>query len=232
MSEDADPTRFSEWLRGPSADQSGPLPRGFGSLKTLIADAMAFADDRAQRSAGDTEDSLACRAGCHWCCHLPVEATVAEVMTALDYALTHYSETALETLRERARSAARRYRTYPSQRPGESGSVPCPFLTGTRCGVYPARPLTCRGWNSYDANACESAYRKGPDEVVVPVNQRRRMDHASTGKRLAQAFLEQGLPGHVYLGAVLYELMSHESLPMFAECWLDGEIQLDQTHIA
>ena len=66
----------------------------------------------------------------------------------------------------------------------------------------------------------------------MPVNQRRRMVHASTGKRLAQAFLEQGLPGHVYLGAVLYELMSHESLPMFAECWLDGEIQLDQTHIA
>ena len=42
MSGDANPTRFSEWLRGPIADQSGPIPRGFGPLKTLIADAMAL----------------------------------------------------------------------------------------------------------------------------------------------------------------------------------------------
>ena len=60
MSRDANPTRFKEWKRGSSVDQSDPIPGGFGSLKTLIADAMEFAGERAQRSAGDTVDSLAC----------------------------------------------------------------------------------------------------------------------------------------------------------------------------
>ena len=232
MTRDANPARFTEWLRGSGSDHSSSIPHDFSSLKTLIADAMAFADDRAQRSGGDTAGSIACRAGCHWCCHLPVEATVAEVIIALDYALTHYGDTSLKMLRERARAASHRYPVYPNQRPPGTHSVPCPFLEGKACGIYPARPMTCRGWNSYDAGACESAYRQGPDEVVVPVNQRLRMVHASTGSRLARAFLEGGLQGHVYLAAVLYQLMSNDNLETFAQRWLDGEIEAGSDPLA
>ena len=101
-----------------------------------------------------------------------------------------------------------------------------PSPGGKECGIYPARPLTCRGWNSYDANACESAYRQGPDRVVVPVNQRLRMVHPSAGARLARAFLDDALQGHVYRAAVLYQLMDNESVEAFTQHWLEGAIEV------
>ena len=220
-----DASRFTRWLRASTTDECTPLPTTLDSLETLIADAMAFADDRAER-AGGAASPVACRAGCHWCCYLPGQATVAEALIAVDFALRHYSDTHLEGLRQRAREVATRYPGYAKERPGASDSVPCPFLQGRKCGIYPARPLTCRGWSSFDAEACESAYRQGPDSVAVPVNQRLRMVHAATGDALARAFLRGDLQGHVYLGQVLHPLLAVEDLDGFTASWLSGTVQL------
>ena len=224
MSKSPDASRFVEWLRASRAHEPTPLPTSLDTLKALIADAMAFADGRAERAGGGAESPLACRAGCHWCCHLPVQATVAETIIGLDYALTHYSPAALVSLRERARVAASRYPAYVSERSGETQSLPCVFLEGRECGIYPARPLTCRGWGSYDANACETAFRCGPDSVTVPINQRLRMVHAAAGDSLRRVFEDQGLEGHVYLGTVLHKMMENDSIDTFARNWLAGAI--------
>ena len=52
MSKSPDASRFVEWLRASRAHEPTPLPTSLDTLKALIADAMAFADDRAERAGG------------------------------------------------------------------------------------------------------------------------------------------------------------------------------------
>src|SRR5260221_14621425 len=49
--------------------------------------------------------------------------------------------------------------------------VPCPLLDPSgACGVHPARPLLCRGYNSCDLGACLAAFDAGEPEVRLPAN--------------------------------------------------------------
>jgi Fe-S-cluster containining protein len=98
---------------------------------------------------------LACREGCAWCCHKVVGTTEPEVLRigrylkdtlpADAYAATVSRVDHIKQERERLREdgwAARR--------------LPCALLKDGSCSVYPVRPLTCRGFNSSDAAACEN----------------------------------------------------------------------------
>src|SRR5262249_34317091 len=44
--------------------------------------------------------------------------------------------------------------------------LPCPMLQAKVCGVYPSRPLMCRGAASVDAGLCERAYTQRSGEQI------------------------------------------------------------------
>jgi hypothetical protein len=44
----------------------------------------------------------------------------------------------------------------------------CPLLSEGRCVAYEARPLACRGANSYDAEACRRGYENPTEDAVIP----------------------------------------------------------------
>src|SRR5580704_14843749 len=83
--------------------------------------------------------TLACRAGCAWCCYFTVDVRAVEVFRIVD--VVEQSFTAAEKARVyaevRANSAALR-----KLREGErvTRNVKCPFLSAGRCIIYPARP--------------------------------------------------------------------------------------------
>ena len=52
------------------------------------------------------------------------------------------------------------------------------------------------------------------------------MVHASVGDALARACRIDGRQGHVYLAAVLYELIENKCLEAFTRQWLEGAIEL------
>ena len=72
----------------------------------------------------------------------------------------------LADLRERARR-------YTEQIAGRSfnetvnESVPCPLLVEGRCSAYDVRPLTCRGYNSMNVDACRQAHDN--KDVLIPI---------------------------------------------------------------
>lgn len=98
---------------------------------------------------------LDCQEGCDWCCYLPAGTAPPEVFRIVAYLREHLTPEAVESVGERARTAAEQNRAHKLT--GQSGPrAACPLLVEHRCCAHPVRPLTCRGFNSEDAAACEA----------------------------------------------------------------------------
>ena len=174
-----DPSRFRKWLRQLPPDASASAAR----LIQLAADAIAWAEENFERAGAERlAAGVDCCRGCAHCCWLPVETTVAEVLHAWSHARRQLSEGAFARLA--ARAAA----------PAPDRPAPCPFLEADQCGVYAARRLACRAWNSTDVRACRSA-REPPSAThpAIPMNARLKAVYANVGEALARGLVQRGL---------------------------------------
>ncbi|MBA4137314.1 MAG: hypothetical protein C0518_08365 [Opitutus sp.] len=97
--------------------------------------------------------AVACRAGCDFCCHVPVDVQAHEVLFAADHILTHFAPDALEEVI--AKLAAHRARVAAFA-PGErdSSRQPCALLVQGSCSIYAGRPQPCRAHHTSDAAVC------------------------------------------------------------------------------
>lgn len=103
---------------------------------------------------------LACRAGCWFCCTIPVAVTVFEAGQVFGV-IKQLPEADQERIWTRVQEhvEAQRQAIAASVEKRVDFTHRCPLLTdeGT-CSVYDARPLTCRGLLSVDAERCRQAY--------------------------------------------------------------------------
>lgn len=101
--------------------------------------------------------TLACGAGCTWCCYFTVDVRAVEVFRILDF--VEHSLTAEEKARVyaevRANSAALRGLDEDARM---TRNVKCPFLNNGRCTIYAARPQTCRNYHSTNVAGCRQSY--------------------------------------------------------------------------
>jgi Fe-S-cluster containining protein len=117
--------------------------------------------------APGSAETLACRAGCSFCCRSPrVEASPPEVF-ALAARLDAMPAAQREAIHMRIRDADDRTRGLNvAQR--MAARVPCPLLENEQCSVYEVRPLSCRAAVSLDAGACQKSYEGTPTPVPLP----------------------------------------------------------------
>jgi uncharacterized protein len=157
-------------------------------------------------------EPVACRAGCAWCCSTTVVSTsAAEVVRIARYQLRQLTE----RLRQRAGRIAA---LDPERR--RHARLPCALLVNNRCSVYDVRPLSCMGWTSADAAACERSYRSGwerqipngPRHLGIVVGVREGLHQALDARRLDAEYLD-------LTRALLIALTE----PDAAERWLRGE---------
>jgi Fe-S-cluster containining protein len=109
--------------------------------------------------------TLACRAGCTWCCYFSVDVRAVEVFSILDfvertftieqkarvYAEVRANGTALKNLSESERMRR---------------NVKCPFLNDGRCSIYTARPQACRNYHATNVAGCQQSY-EDPDNLDI-----------------------------------------------------------------
>lgn len=110
-------------------------------------------------------NTLACRAGCTWCCHFSVDVRAVEVFSILDFV-------------ERTLSAEEKARIYSEVRANSATlrdldemermrhNVKCPFLSAGRCSIYTARPQTCRNYHATDVAGCQQSF-EDPDNLEI-----------------------------------------------------------------
>ncbi len=160
--------------------------------------------------------ALACRMGCAHCCHAWVSAKAPEVLLA---------KSAIPPRdREAARAAVNSaWAVTGGADPEERArmAAPCPMLVAGRCGIYAARPATCRTAVSLDAAVCARAFRAGAEPTDIPtpdfhIVMRRGYSIALAGG-LKQAGFEAA--SYEFVGALRAAL----ARPQAGAAWLAGE---------
>ena len=104
----------------------------------------------------------------------------------------------------------------------QRNGIPCPFLAGDQsCGIYPVRPLACRGITSMDPEACAAAMAASSacddlQVIVQNITQLLLMQGAYVG--YARGLTECGLDsrGFELSGAVLALVRQPEQIGALA----------------
>ena len=111
--------------------------------------------------------TLACRAGCTWCCYFTVDVRAAEVFRILDFVEQSFTSAERERVyaEVRANSAALKGLTDGERM---TRNVKCPFLNEGRCTVYAARPQTCRNYHATNAAGCQQSYDEPENLDIDP----------------------------------------------------------------
>jgi Fe-S-cluster containining protein len=111
--------------------------------------------------------TLACAAGCTWCCHFTVDVRAAEVFTILDFVEQTFSPEQRAQVYAEARANSEALRNLGE---GERATrnVKCPFLNEGLCTIYPVRPQTCRNYHATDAAGCQQSYEEPDNQDIDP----------------------------------------------------------------
>jgi Fe-S-cluster containining protein len=131
------------------------VARAVELAKSVMATTSNLADGFLARAASG---SVACKAGCDHCCHQLVGVTPPEALAIFDHLKTTRSREELASLESRVAAAREKTRNLSSLE-RFSPEHPCVFLESGRCSIYEARPLSCRGVNSLDADECARRLR-------------------------------------------------------------------------
>jgi Fe-S-cluster containining protein len=138
--------------------------RDFGVLRALESSQRRH---DARIAAAPDVGTLACRAGCTWCCYFTVDVRAAEVFRILDVV-------------EQSFTPAERTRVYAEIRTNSAGlrklgegervtrNVKCPFLDEGRCTVYEARPQSCRNYHATSVAGCRQSYEEPENLDIDP----------------------------------------------------------------
>jgi Fe-S-cluster containining protein len=121
----------------------------------------------ARIAAAPDAGTLACRAGCTWCCYFTVDVRAAEVFRILDFVEQSF------TPEEKARvSAEVRANSVALRKLGEgervTRNIKCPFLNEGRCTVYGARPQSCRNYHATNVAGCRQSYEEPENLDIDP----------------------------------------------------------------
>ena len=193
------------------------------AVELLVNSAHAWVDDRIEQSPD--RDLRACKAGCAFCCYLPVVlASAAEVVYLADWLRAGCSADELQAVRKRLEARCGQ-NTVGSQ---SQDRLPCALLQNNKCMAYEARPFKCRGWNSVRLEACEQAYGQSETPTEVPVDTFAFVMGNAVLNGLSDGVQNNELDGGAYeLNSALLRALD---LPDATRRWRNGERLFDASH--
>ncbi len=135
------------------------------ACRTVVA--ALEAEFAAQRAAGAT---IACAAGCAFCCHQRVGVFAHEAVALLHHVRTQVPRDHAEAIERRIRANAKTIDSWtPEQH--RSANLTCALLVDGRCAAYDARPSACARYHSLSRARCEYSYEH-PEHIGTPRNSR------------------------------------------------------------
>lgn len=162
------------------------------------------------------EPQLECRRGCDYCCRGYVSATAPQIFAAANAIRTQ--ALSREAALARVAAAADKVRGLDWQTRCRMHE-PCPLLVEGSCSIYPSRPLSCRGFVSFSAAACQRAFEQRANDVLVPTayaSVRSALESA-----LRAALKRHALPYESYeLDTALERVLAHGDAEA---AWLNGD---------
>jgi Fe-S-cluster containining protein len=156
----------------------------------------------------------ACRAGCAFCCAVPVEIRAPEAIYIALRLREKRSTAEIDALIERLRTRVAERRGWSCDERWLKRRM-CVFLQNDwMCGIYEFRPLNCRGWTSRSRDDCASESEVRPHMLVQLAAQA-----VGNGLTRATAAMELESNSYEFEAAMLRALET----PDAAERWARGE---------
>jgi Fe-S-cluster containining protein len=121
----------------------------------------------ARLEAAADAPTLACKAGCFWCCYFTVEVRAVEVMRIVDFMHNEMAAADRERISTEIHTNSAALATLDEDTRLRH-NLKCPFLHLGRCSIYAVRPQTCRNYHATNAAGCERAYREPENDDIDP----------------------------------------------------------------
>jgi Fe-S-cluster containining protein len=112
-------------------------------------------------------NTLACKAGCSWCCYFSVDVRAVEVVRILEFIAQNFSADEQKRLIEEVTANAAAFGELDEMERMRR-NVKCPFLVAGRCSIYAARPQTCRNYHATDARGCQQSFEQPENFDIEP----------------------------------------------------------------
>ena len=136
----------------------------FGALRALESSQRRH---DARIAAAPDVGTLACRAGCTWCCYFTVDVRAVELFRILDFVeLSFTSEEKARVYAEAHANSAELRKLGEGER--VTRNLKCPFLNEGRCTVYEARPQSCRNYHATNVAGCRQSYEEPENLDIDP----------------------------------------------------------------
>jgi uncharacterized protein len=111
-------------------------------------------------------NKIDCASGCSWCCRLPVFASAPELFALAAFLKESRNEAEYAEVKEQIKTAASAIEGWTIEKRLKNFVV-CPLLVDDKCSVYEARPLVCRGYTSYNKDACrQKTENRDPEREI------------------------------------------------------------------
>jgi Fe-S-cluster containining protein len=138
--------------------------RASGALRAL--ELSQHRHDLRIASAPDVA-TLACCAGCTWCCYFTVDVRAVEVFRILDFVARSFTAEEKARVYAEARAHAATLRNL-DENARMSRNVKCPFLSQGRCTIYAVRPQSCRNYHATNVAGCQQSYEDPGNAEIDP----------------------------------------------------------------
>jgi Fe-S-cluster containining protein len=109
--------------------------------------------------------TLACKAGCSWCCHFSVDVRPVEAFSILEFIAQNLPPQEQERVRKEI-EANYEVLKHLSDLERVQQNLKCAFLDAGRCTIYAARPQTCRNYHATDVTGCQKTFAE-PDNLDI-----------------------------------------------------------------
>jgi Fe-S-cluster containining protein len=137
------------------------------SLGPLRAYALSQQRHEERLSAAPDANTLACQAGCSWCCHFTIDLRPVEAFRIAEFVSETFDESARQRLSARI-EANRKITAVLDDMQRMQHNIECAFLAEGRCSIYAARPQTCRNYHATNAAGCQRSFEDPGNLEIDP----------------------------------------------------------------
>jgi Fe-S-cluster containining protein len=199
-------------------------------LKNVSSQAHKQLDEVFATELFRSEMSIACCAGCHYCCHVKVDIQPREIFLIADFIRSRFSIAKQADVLNKAQENWKKIEPMTSEQHFNAG-LPCPLLDEGKCSVYPVRPSSCRKAHSLRAEPCKK-FLENPEsnenfaETVSSVKIATSCTYVGT----STAFEPAGYDSQPYdLNAALTQALQN---PSSERRWRDGKLAFPSNMLA
>lgn len=112
-------------------------------------------------------NTLACSAGCSWCCHFSVDVRPVEVFNILEFVQKSFTSEQQQRLHADIQANTRVLGQLDEMQRMQH-NIKCAFLSEGRCSIYAARPQTCRNYHATNSAGCQKSYEEPDNFDIAP----------------------------------------------------------------